>query len=368
MAALQWDLFCKVIDNHGDVGVCWRLAVDLARRGQRVRLWSDDRSALDWLAPQGADQVEVLPWPAESAHAGERDDRQGGNPGQVVIEAFGCELPTVHLAAMARMRTPPVWIDLEYLSAESYVERSHFLPSPQTSGPGAGLVKRFFYPGFSTATGGLIREPGLLAARQAFDAGAWLGRLGLKRRAGERIVSLFCYEQPALAALLNRLAQAPTLLLATHGAASRQVLALDEPAHRPLLRLATLPLLSQVDYDHLLWSCDLNFVRGEDSFVRAQWAGMPFVWQAYRQTQNHHLVKVQAFLERHLAGADRRVAGRIEQLWSIWNGGASAAALELPPADPWRQTCRDWRAHLVTQSDLSSRLMQFVAGVTARTS
>jgi hypothetical protein len=23
---LHWDIFCRVIDNFGDIGVCWRLA------------------------------------------------------------------------------------------------------------------------------------------------------------------------------------------------------------------------------------------------------------------------------------------------------------------------------------------------------
>ena len=32
---MLWDLFCRVIDNHGDLGVCWRLARDLAARGER---------------------------------------------------------------------------------------------------------------------------------------------------------------------------------------------------------------------------------------------------------------------------------------------------------------------------------------------
>ncbi|MEO7887531.1 MAG: elongation factor P maturation arginine rhamnosyltransferase EarP, partial [Polaromonas sp.] len=44
--SLQWDIFCKVIDNFGDIGVCWRLAADLASRGHKVRLWVDDASAL----------------------------------------------------------------------------------------------------------------------------------------------------------------------------------------------------------------------------------------------------------------------------------------------------------------------------------
>jgi hypothetical protein len=50
---LQWDVFCRVIDNFGDIGVCWRLATQLAGQGQRVRLWVDDASALAWMAPAG---------------------------------------------------------------------------------------------------------------------------------------------------------------------------------------------------------------------------------------------------------------------------------------------------------------------------
>ena len=46
---MQWDVFVRVIDNYGDVGVCWRLACGLAARGEQVRLWLDDLTALDWM-------------------------------------------------------------------------------------------------------------------------------------------------------------------------------------------------------------------------------------------------------------------------------------------------------------------------------
>ncbi len=59
---MHWDLFCRVIDNFGDIGVCWRLAADLGARGESVRLWVDDASALAWMAPQGSAGVEVLRW------------------------------------------------------------------------------------------------------------------------------------------------------------------------------------------------------------------------------------------------------------------------------------------------------------------
>ena len=56
---MKWDLFCRVVDNFGDVGVCWRLAADLAQRGEQVRLWIDDASALTWMALQGARGVKM---------------------------------------------------------------------------------------------------------------------------------------------------------------------------------------------------------------------------------------------------------------------------------------------------------------------
>jgi uncharacterized repeat protein (TIGR03837 family) len=147
MRPRRWDLFCRVVDNFGDAGVCWRLARDLAARGARVRLVIDDASPLAWMAPAGAPGVEVLPWPGPA------------EPAEVVIEAFGCDPPPDFVAAMARRQPAPVWINLEYLSAEAYVERSHGLPSPQLN----GLTKWFYYPGFTPRTGGLLREPDLMA-------------------------------------------------------------------------------------------------------------------------------------------------------------------------------------------------------------
>ncbi|HET9045379.1 MAG TPA: elongation factor P maturation arginine rhamnosyltransferase EarP, partial [Casimicrobiaceae bacterium] len=42
MAAQRWDVFCKVVDNFGDAGVCWRLARQLvAEHDLAVTLWID---------------------------------------------------------------------------------------------------------------------------------------------------------------------------------------------------------------------------------------------------------------------------------------------------------------------------------------
>jgi uncharacterized repeat protein (TIGR03837 family) len=346
MVRMQWDLFCRVIDNFGDIGVCWRLAADLGARGEQVRLWVDDATALDWMAPVGAPGVAVLAWPGIDAGVG---------PGDVVVEAFGCELPEAFVGRMAAATPMPCWINLDYLSAEDFAERAHKLMSPQWAGPGAGLRKWFFYPGFTPRTGGLLREPELRARQLAFDDVAWLRANGAAPRPGERIVSLFCYEPPSLAALLDTLAREPTLLLATAGSASRQVQQqLGDTLRRGDLRALPMPVLSQRDYDHLLWSADLNFVRGEDSFVRAQWAAKPFVWQIYPQHDGVHWAKLDAFLDRF--GADPAV----RDFWRAWNGSTPPLP-DLPPNAPWRTACEAWRTSLLAQADLATQLLDFVA-------
>ena len=335
---MHWTLFCRVIDNLGDVGVCWRLARGLASRGQRVSLVIDDASALTWMAPAGAPGVEVLPWPVH-----------GNSPvcGDVVVEAFGCDPPPAFVAAMAARAQPPVWLNLEYLSAEAYVERSHGLPSPQHN----GLVKWFFYPGFTPRTGGLLREPGLLERVATFDGAAFLAGLGCAPLPRERVVSLFCYDNPAVPALLHSLAEQPTLLLLTPGSAQRQVLAAP-----PGLRLGRLPWLSQDDYDRLLWACDLNFVRGEDSLVRALWAGKPFVWQIYPQPDGAHAAKLEAFLDTWPTPPG------MSRLWRAWNGIGKAPWPSLPPLEPaWRLACERARESLAAQGNLVDQLLAFAA-------
>ena len=110
----------------------------------------------------------------------------------VVIEAFACGLPPRYIAAMADARKPPLWIALEYLSAEPWVDTVHGLASPQ---PRLPLERYFWFPGFTHHTGGLIRERGLLDARAAFDAN--------RPDNGALEIVLFCYPNRALTALFD---------------------------------------------------------------------------------------------------------------------------------------------------------------------
>jgi uncharacterized repeat protein (TIGR03837 family) len=381
---MQWDVFCRVIDNFGDIGVCWRLALDLSQRGEQVRLWVDDPAALQWMAPQvrwqaslighisgqGQPSVEVFRW----ADA-ERDLQAlpGLAAGDVVVEAFGCDPPLAFIERMqarAQQGHPPAWVNLEYLSAENYVERSHGLASPVWAGPGAGLRKRFFYPGFTPATGGLLREPGLIALRQGQTATealrhAHLASVGVIPQPGDRFVLLFCYDSAPLGELLDQLAARPetTQVLLTPGPASR--LGREWLARHPSTGLRThfLPALPQAEFDLLLWCCDLNLVRGEDSAVRALWAGRPHIWQIYEQDDGVHAAKLAAFLARWAADWPDALRTQVSAWWLAWNRlGPMPAALPDWQSTPnaWLAASKAARGKLLVQADLGTQLLDFV--------
>lgn len=365
---MQADLFCRVVDNYGDIGVCWRLARRLAHgHGWEVRLWVDDLASFariqPGIAPGAARQicqgVDIVHWSAPPGpELAARD---------VVIEAFACDPPEVFLDSMRRRH--PAWINLEYLSAEAWVESCHGLPSQRPD----GLVKHFFFPGFTPATGGLLREPGLSAERDAFQADraaqeAFLRGLGVAdallslRRNGGLTVSLFCYPSAPVDALARALAAAPhrALLLAPEGVAPGLEAACALPGGPAVARL---PFVAQPDFDRVLWCADLNFVRGEDSFVRAAWAARPLVWQIYPQDGNIHLEKLDAWLARYPAPA------HAADLIRAWNqpdaadaaGAALSAALAPGPWQAWRQAARDWDAAQAARPDLAENLAGFCA-------
>jgi uncharacterized repeat protein (TIGR03837 family) len=380
---LRWDIFCRVIDNHGDLGVCWRLSADLAQRGHPVRLWVDDASALAWMAPQGCAGVNVHPWPnVKDLQALTQDT--AFKVGDVVVEAFGCELPEAFQALMVQ-GVSPVWINLEYLSAEAFVARSHGLASPLMSGPARGATKWFFFPGFTPDTGGLLCEPDLLEAHTAtprgstpsnitasqtrhfkFERTAWVSTLSLDTpiTANERLISLFCYEPTALPKLLKQLSQAdePTRLLVAQGRPSAAVAAATQALNMPnsgtgQLHISLLPYFSQTEFDHLLWACDFNLVRGEDSLVRALWAGQPFAWHIYPQDDLAHHDKLQAFEAALEMPADLR------KFHAVWNGLETGPlpALSRAAIDDWRQWSQQAQRRLQAQTDLTTQLLSFVA-------
>lgn len=335
-APQRWDVFCTVVDNYGDVGVCWRLARQLvAERGVAVRLWVDDLAAFARLCPEADAARDAQRCAGVDVRRWRRPFPDVADPADVVVEAFACELPENYVAAMARQRPPPRWINLEYLSAEAWVADCHGLPSPH---PRLPLVKHFFIPGFDARSAGLLRERDLLARHAAFDAAGWWTAHGGAPAAGSLSVSLFAYENAAVTALLGawRAGERPVRCLLTDSRVLASVAAAVGAALAPgnarrdgALELRVLPFLRQEAYDDLLAACDLNFVRGEDSLVRAIWAGKPFVWHIYPQDDDAHRVKLDAFLDRYCAGLPAPADDALRAFWHAWNA-------ESATADQWQ--------------------------------
>lgn len=350
---LHWDIFCRVVDNYGDIGVCWRLARQLAREhGKSIRLWVDDLASLVPICPecnasllvQQTQGVEIRRW---------SDDFVTDRVAEVVVEAFACELPPLYIAAMAAATPKPRWINLEYLTAETWAESCHGMASPHPSLP---LVKHFFFPGFSPATGGLLRETGLPQP--------------MPQEESETLeISLFCYDTAPVGSLLTALAASSRAVICHVPpgkplAAVTAAMGSEGPWQLGVARIQPIPFLPLDDYDALLRRCAINFVRGEDSFVRAQWAARPFVWQIYPQDDDAHHGKLEAFLDRYCATMANDLASVVRALFFAWNNGHEIA--DIWPAFITRNReiashNNQWAKQLARQTDLTTALVNFAA-------
>ena len=355
----RWDIFCKIVDNFGDIGVCWRLAKQLNdEHGLQIKLWVDDlisaqkiiSSLSSTLNQQICDGISIEQWD---------DAADFSQAADVVIEAFACGLPISYLAAMGQQASagfPPKWINLEYLSAESWVDDFHAKPSPQAN----GLVRHFYFPGFTDATGGLIRERSMLEFNQQLDSD---DGNALK-------ISLFCYPNAPVNDLLSALQASSHAVLVYVPQSSilpkiaeffgKTSIKVGERFTKNNLIVEILPFLSQADYDKILSECDLNFVRGEDSWIRAIWAAKPFIWQPYIQDENAHMVKLNAFLDLFYANYDKKYLPC--KAHRYWSAGQLPEAIfteyiqQLPAIKSYTQARS---AQLASRQDLAAKLVFF---------
>jgi uncharacterized repeat protein (TIGR03837 family) len=350
---LSIDLFCRVIDNLGDIGVCWRLARRLDALGSRLRLVVDDLSAFSRIEPridaalqqQALGRIVVCQWPSVD---------MAWQAADVVIEAFACDMPQAALQAMRRRHHAGhrvVWINLEYLSAEDWVTKCHGLPSPQ----GAGLVRHFFFPGFGPRTGGLLGD---------FKPGSTWPLEQPRPRSKELRVSLFCYPNAPIPELLQGLSRLgrPVCVFAP--------LSIEAPEQLPdRLCWQSYNWLDQAGFDTLLAHCDLNLVRGEDSFVRAQRAGRPMLWQAYPQAQQAHVDKLHAWVDLRLQTSE--VPEDFAAAWRLaldaWNGVQRPDCLPdvLPDLldrqhTAWQADSIRWAEQLDAWPELGESLLAFI--------
>ena len=386
MVTKRWDIFCRIVDNYGDIGVCWRLAKQLANEHhQQVRLFIDKPEIAQKIIPQLnlklcqqlLSGIYICTWL-------DADNDLFDNTADVVIEAFACALPAQYIATMQLQLAKnafqqTTWVNLEYLSAETWVDDFHAKSSLQ---PSTGLTKTYFFPGFTQATGGLSREKSLMTQRDNFVLAEQVMPISSNQKPVALNVSLFCYPNAPIQSALQAFSNSPvpihlyvpeSPLLAD----ILQYLSLENSAlnqanifKKDHLTIYALPFLSQDEYDELLWRCDINFVRGEDSWLRAIWAAKPLIWQPYFQDEAIHLVKLDAFLKHYCAefhsSAEVAACNAIKLLSDAWlnplttEASFSKAWLAYTQALPnLKKQAQMYSQKLALQPSLASNLVDF---------
>jgi len=375
----RWDIFCKIVDNYGDIGVCWRLSQQLAHEHNlTIRLLIDDMASAKKIITsldiskqsQLINGVQVCVWPTLKNTA-------TADAADVVLETFSCALPDFYLQQMVQQDS--IWINLEYLSAEKWVSDFHAKPSPQAT---LAITKHYFFPGFKDDTGGLIRERELITERNIFTNSKekqfqfWqkIGIYGADNFTADTVkISLFCYAQANITGLIESLVatnQCTKLFIPFNSAIAISLEKLVDikqhnlnRIHRGNLTIHLLPFLSQADYDCLLWACDLNFVRGEDSWIRAIWAEKPFIWQPYIQSDETHILKLKAFLDLYLNAATSEISALINESQLAWSSADRTTQMpinhlieQLPAIQNYAKKVTKT---LMLQPDLATKLVIF---------
>jgi len=373
----RWDIFCKIVDNFGDIGVCWRLARQLEHEhgkhehGISVRLWIDDLNIASQLIPaldtvhrtQLIDGITICAWDT---------DTMFDQAATVVIESFGCELPESYLSLM---QPENIWINLEYLSAEPWVEGFHARHSKHGS-----LIRHFFFPGFTQATGGLLRERDIVENNRSIATGKLLQsdffrqlNLGLDNDSAALRISLFSYPHAPINDLLAAMAESVTEISCYVPATGilpkiaeffgKASINAGDSFTRGSLTLHILPFLTQIDYDKLLASCDINFVRGEDSWIRAIWAGRPFIWQPYLQAEDTHLIKLKAFLDVFYSGcaeAAKQATITMHHAWASKQVSTTAWEAYLANISALKAFTAQKTDALALQPDMATNLVIYI--------
>lgn len=360
-------VFVRVIDNWGDVGVGWRLCMQLACSFPwRVRLWIDDVAALGKLVLAAElaavqDAVMVEKWSDEDSVSLRL--AQLADP-VMVIETFGCDLPSPVLRRMQQCQ--PLWLNWEYLTAEDWAVDLQAMPSLQ----GNGLAKYFWFMGIDQQSGGLLREANYLSRRNEFLQQpclqqAFKQQYGLPLEHVGQLWLIFAYTSERWAEWLSmwRGADEPiTLWLAGHEVAdslrAAGVIAADalqqvgDTFELEQVTMVRIPFVPQSAFDNLLWLADGAIVRGEDSFVRALWAGLPFLWHIYQQEEAVHLQKLDAYWHKASINWPASVREAVLALSADLNGGEHLSeSLRLRLWQNLRSEWQNWVNAASTWSD-----------------
>ncbi|WP_300620902.1 elongation factor P maturation arginine rhamnosyltransferase EarP [uncultured Fusobacterium sp.] len=305
------DIFCEIIDNYGDIGVVYRTAKEL----QKIFPKSKIRAFLNKLDEFKKINSQVLDLPSQNIDGIEyitfdylRDNANELLTAQVIIEAFGCQIPEEYMEIA--YDNSELLINLEYLSAEDWIEDFHLQSSPLGRGK---LKKVFFMPGFTEKSGGVIADSNYLERIQRvlenkeFYEKKYLS--DIEDRENKIVGTLFSYEKNFTPLLedLKKLDKDVVILAMgekTQDSLRKILKNFSIEDFRNSLKYGKIEIrflnfLNQEEYEELINIVDFNFVRGEDSFIRAVLTGKPYMWHIYCQEEYAHMDKIEGFLDKY---------------------------------------------------------------------
>ena len=305
------DIFCEIIDNYGDIGVVYRTAKEL----QKIFPESKIRVFLNRLDEFKKINSQVIDLPSQNIDGIEyitfdylRDNANELLTAQVIIEAFGCQIPKEYMEIA--YDNSELLINLEYLSAEDWIEDFHLQSSPLGRGK---LKKVFFMPGFTEKSGGVIADSNYLERIQRvlenkeFYEKKYLS--DIEDRENKIVGTLFSYEKNFTPLLedLKKLDKDVVILAMgekTQDSLRKILKNFSIEDFRNSLKYGKIEIrflnfLNQEEYEELINIVDFNFVRGEDSFIRAVLTGKPYMWHIYCQEEYAHMDKIEGFLDKY---------------------------------------------------------------------
>jgi len=270
------DIFSRFIDNYGDISIPLRLAHGLFidhSVTSNVFLTSNEltQKILDKnLFNENINIIDI--------------DKMDNNflPNTNIVTIFDTQLP---ISYEAKLTSKNLLINYEYFSAEQWVDDFHLRESINKK-----YKKIFYIPGVGEHSGVPIfgiNDKGLYRP-ESLDT---------------KTINFFCY--------FNENIEASVKVLRTNFPQYDSVLhdRFDKDKSRGK------NLLSFNDFDKALSNSLINFVRGEDSLIRAILAGSPFIWQPYIQENGLHVTKLNAFLDHYFISLPQQ----LREIFLIWN-------------------------------------------------
>ena len=337
------DIFCEVIDNYGDVGVADRLAREIKRiyPNKELRFIINQTKELNLI--KNNEDILIIDY---------EDVNKIEHPADLVIETFACNIPEIYMNKA--LKISKLMINLEYFSSEDWVDDFHL----QESFLGGNFKKYFFIPGLSEKSGGIILDKEFLDRKNKVQKNReyYLKQFNINENY-DLIISVFSYEKnfDNFLKALQKLDKKVLLLLLSEKTQKNFIKYFDNNDYYDKIKAVKLPFFTYDKYEELLALCDINLVRGEDSFVRALLLAKPFLWHIYPQDENAHIVKLESFLEKYCPNNKE-----LKEIFINYNTNKDDFSYFFKNLDEIKKYNENYANYLMENCNLMNKLINFI--------